>query len=57
MNDPVVKAIHGLLDHTVVMDQRIEQLAAQLRKLGVEPEQPAPPQDQFDANYLNKIVD
>ena len=24
MNDPVVKAIHGLLDHTVVTDQRIE---------------------------------
>ena len=57
MNDPVVKAIHGLLDHTVVMDQRIEQLAAQLRKLGVEPEPAAETRDQFDANYLNKIVD
>ena len=57
MNDPVVKAIHGLLDHTVVMDQRIEQLAAQLRKLGVEPESAVETKDQFDANYLNKIVD
>ena len=57
MNDPVVKAIHGLLDHTVVMDQRIELIMAQLKKLGVEPEQLAPPKDQFDASYLNKIVD
>ncbi|MDD5330490.1 MAG: serine O-acetyltransferase [Sulfuricella sp.] len=57
MNDPVVKAIHGLLDHTVVMDQRIEQLIAQLKKMGVEAEAPAPAQDAFDAGYLNKIVD
>lgn len=57
MNDPVVKAIHGLLDHTVVMDRRIELIAAQLKKLGAEVEPVAPARDQFDANYLNKIVD
>ncbi len=57
MNDPVVKAIHGLLDHTVVLDQRIELILAQLKKMGVEMEPLAPTQDQFDANYLNKIVD
>jgi serine O-acetyltransferase len=57
MNDPVVKAIHGLLDHTVLMDQRIELIVAQLQKMGVEAEQLAPAKDQFDANYLNKIVD
>jgi serine O-acetyltransferase len=57
MNDPVVKAIHGLIDHTVVLDQRIEMILAQLKKMGVEVEPLVPPQDQFDANYLNKIVD
>jgi len=57
MNDPVVKAIHGLLDHTVVLDQRVELILAQLKKMGVETESLTPPQDQFDANYLNKIVD
>ncbi|MGE5027609.1 MAG: serine O-acetyltransferase [Betaproteobacteria bacterium] len=57
MNDPVVKAIHGLLDHTVLMDQRIELIVAQLKKLGVEADQLSPAKDQFDANYLNKIVD
>jgi serine O-acetyltransferase len=57
MNDPVVKAIHGLLDHTVVLDQRVELILAQLKKMGVEMEPLTPAQDQFDANYLNKIVD
>ena len=57
MNDPVVKAIHGLLDHTVVLDQRVELILAQLKKMGVEMEPLAPPRDQFDASYLNKIVD
>ena len=57
MNDPVVKAIHGLLDHTVVLDQRIELILAQLKKMGVEMAPMEPAQDQFDASYLNKIVD
>ncbi|MDO9065043.1 MAG: serine O-acetyltransferase [Sulfuricella sp.] len=57
MNDPVVKAIHGLLDHTVVLDQRIELILAQLQKMGVEVAPLVPTQDRFDANYLNKIVD
>jgi serine O-acetyltransferase len=57
MNDPVVKAIHGLLDHTVVLDQRVELILAQMKKMGVEMEPLASPQDQFDADYLNKIVD
>lgn len=57
MNDPVIKALHGLLDHSVVMDQRIELILAQLAKMGIEIEPVASSQDQFDANYLNKIVD
>jgi serine O-acetyltransferase len=57
MNDPVVKAIHGLLDHTLVLDQRVELIMAQLKKMGGEIEPLTPVQDQFDANYLNKIVD
>lgn len=57
MNDPVIKALHGLLDHSVVMDQRIELILAQLGKMGIEVDSVPPSQDQFDANYLNKIVD
>ncbi len=57
MNDPVVKAIHGLIDHSAHIDERLERILAQLRLLGaVMPAEPEKPDD-FDANYLNKIVD
>lgn len=57
MNDPVVKAIHGLIDHSAHIDHRLELILAQLQKLGAEvpPGQDKP--DDFDPNYLNKIVD
>ena len=57
MNDPVVKAIHGLVDHSAHIDHRLDLILAQLQKLGVEipAEQDKP--DDFDPNYLNKIVD
>jgi serine O-acetyltransferase len=57
MNDPIVKAIHGLVDHSVVTDQRIDLLLAQLKKLGVQIEEEAEPAEKFDPDYLNKIVD
>jgi serine O-acetyltransferase len=56
MNDPVVKAIHSLLDHVVNIDGRLQELEAKLAELGVRlPASVA--QDGFDANYLNRIVD
>lgn len=57
MNDPVVKAIHGLLDHTVVTDHRIELILEQLKRMGVKVEDEKATADKFDPNYLNKIVD
>jgi len=56
MNDPVAKAIHELIDHSVSTDQRIERILEQLKKLGVDCTE-AGQRDKFDANYLNKIVD
>ncbi len=56
MNDPVAKAIHELIDHSVSTDQRIEEILAQLKRLGVDCGEAAK-RDKFDANYLNKIVD
>ena len=56
MNDPVARAIHELIDHSVSTDQRIEQILEQLKRLGVECGE-AGRRDKFDANYLNKIVD
>jgi serine O-acetyltransferase len=57
MNDPVVKAIHGLIDHSAHTDQRVELILAQLQKLGVEMPSGQDKPDDFDPNYLNKIVD
>jgi serine O-acetyltransferase len=56
MNDPVVKAIHGLIDHSANIDKRLDLILAQLNKMGANmPEEPN--RDDFDAGYLNKIVD
>jgi serine O-acetyltransferase len=56
MNDPVVKAIHGLIDHTANIDKRLDLILAQLNKMGADmPVEQG--RDEFDAGYLNKIVD
>lgn len=56
MNDPVARAIHELIDHSVSTDQRIDRILEQLKRLGVDCGE-AGGGDKFDANYLNKIVD
>ena len=56
MNDPMVKAIHGLIDHSANTDQRIEWIVAELRRLGGTGES-AKPEDHFDPASLNKMVD
>jgi serine O-acetyltransferase len=56
-NDPVSKAIHGLLGHSMVVDQRIERILQQLEKIGVQVEEERATADKFDPNHLNKIVD
>jgi len=57
MNDPMVQAIHQMLDHTVSVDHRIEYIVEQLKRLGVPVEDEKATADKFDANYLNRIVD
>ena len=56
-NDPVSKAIHGLLGHSVTVDQRIDLIIKQLEKMGVSVEEERATADKFDPNHLNKIVD
>ena len=57
MNDPMVKAVHSLLDHTVVTDHRIEQILGHLKRLGADIPDEAAAREKFDVDYLNKIVD
>jgi serine O-acetyltransferase len=56
-NDPMVKAIHGLIDHSVAADLRIEYILEQLVRLGVKVEDARATADKFDPTYLNRIVD
>jgi len=56
MDDPLVKAMHKLLDHTVTIDQRIDEIMRRLEGVGVKVDDQNA-DDKFDANYLNKIVD
>lgn len=57
MDDPVIKAIHGLLDHSVNVDARIEQILQRLENLGVDCSTPRTTTDNFDPDHLNRIVD
>ena len=57
MNDPVVKAIHGIVDHTAHIDGCIAYILEELEKLGVKVEDERATADKFDPEYLNKIVD
>jgi len=53
----VTKTLHGLIGHSVTVDQRIELILQQLEKMGVRVEEERATADKFDPNYLNKIVD
>jgi serine O-acetyltransferase len=57
MNDPMVKAVHGLIDHAAQLDARLQALQAQLEKQGIRLDDTAPGPESFDPDYLNKIVD
>lgn len=56
-DDPLAKAIHGLLDHAVETDRRIACLLQKLEVMGVPLEDDLATADKFDPQYLNKIVD
>ena len=57
MNDPMVKAVHGLINHSVSSDARIDWIVAELRRLGGSVEEQKGVADRFDPEYLNRIVD
>ena len=56
-DDPLAKAIHGLLDHAVETDRRIEVLIRKLESTGVSVEDELATADKFDPKYLGRIVD
>jgi serine O-acetyltransferase len=57
MNDPMVKAVHGLIDHAANIDQKLAEVMSQLEHLGVRLSETQKAKDDFDPEQLNKIVD
>jgi len=55
LNDPMGKAIHELIGHSADTDMRIEQILAELKRLGGKFEERDA--HRLDANSLNKMVD
>lgn len=56
-NDPIIKAIHALLDHAAQQDRKLQEVMQQLEILGAIVETDTEVGNAFDVNHLNKIVD
>ena len=56
-DDPLSKAIHGLLDHAAETDRRLASLLKELEAAGFKCDEEVLAADRFDPNYLSKIVD
>ena len=54
-NDPMGKALHELIGHSADIDKRIEQILAELKRLGGRLDDQG--ERPLDANSLNKMVD
>lgn len=57
MDDPVSKALHGLLDHSVETDRRLQAIIARLEAAGIKLDDAAASDDDFDAGRLSRMVD
>jgi serine O-acetyltransferase len=57
MNDPMVQAIHRLIDHAAATDARLERLIALLKSSGVECEDARATAEGFDPQRLNQMID
>lgn len=57
MDDPLARAVLGLLEHASDTDRRFGLLVEQLARAGIDPGTAAEQKDGFDADALSKIVD
>jgi serine O-acetyltransferase len=57
MNDPMVQAIHRLVDHAAATDARLEALIAQLLREGVECGDAKATAERFDPQRVNRMLD
>jgi serine O-acetyltransferase len=57
MDDPVSKTLHGLLDHAVETDRRLQAMTARLEAAGMKLDSSVEAKDDFDASRLSRMVD
>ncbi len=57
MNDPMVQAIHQLLDHASAADERFNRLVAQLARDGVDCGDAKAVAEAFDPQQINKMLE
>ncbi|HZQ63097.1 MAG TPA: serine O-acetyltransferase [Casimicrobiaceae bacterium] len=57
MNDPLVQAIHRLVDHAAETDARLEALIAQLQQEGTDVGDAKATAERFDPKRLNRMLD
>src|SRR5688572_5448037 len=57
MDDPVVQAIHKLLDHAAATDERMERLVSQLQRDGLEMGDAKATAERFDPGPINKMLE
>jgi serine O-acetyltransferase len=57
MNDPMVQAIHRLIDHVAASDARVDRLIAHLQREGVECGDARATAEGFDPKRLNQMIE
>ena len=56
MNDPMVQAIHRLLDHAAATDERFDELVGQLQRDGVDCGDAKATAERFDPSRSTKCL-
>jgi serine O-acetyltransferase len=57
MNDPMVQAVHSLLDHAAATDERLKKLIDRLQERGVECGDAKATAERFDPEQINKMLE
>lgn len=57
MDDPLAKALHGLLDHAVETDRRLQEILRRMEMAGIRLDEGVQSGDDFDADRLSRMVD
>jgi len=57
MNDPMVQAIHSLLDHAAATDARLEKLIKLLQQEGVNLRDAKATAERFDPSQINRMLE